>query len=364
MSSRRCEHLAELVAAEGLDQLIVGDLVRPGDSGADAISNSRWLTGFTGTSSVALIGSQTRVLITDFRYAERARREVDSSFDLVIAKSRLMPELGSHLRGRVGFDDELTSVANLEKLKAAAGDEVELVASAGLVERLRRVKDGGEVEAIAEAARLTDQAYQSVLAQGLAGRSERDVAAAGHACIRELGGEPSFPAIVAAGANGAQPHAVPSERLIATGDLVVWDMGAQLGGYCSDCTRTFAVGEPDEEARGVYELVQRAQAEALEAIRPGIGGAEADEVARAIIRDAGHGDEFGHGLGHGVGLEVHESPRLGQRSSDELVAGDIVTVEPGVYVPGRFGVRIEDLVHVTAEGHRNLSSLPKELTVV
>ena len=175
---------------------------------------------------------------------------------------------------------------------------------------------------------------------------------------------PAFRAIVAAGANGAQPHAEPSEHLIAAGELVVWDMGTQLGGYCSDCTRTYAAGEPGDEAREVYELVRRAQAEALEAIRPGVGGAEADEVARAIIREGGHGDEFGHGLGHGVGLEVHEAPRLGQRSDDELVAGDVVTVEPGVYVPGRFGVRIEDLVVVTADGHRNLSSLPKELTVV
>ena len=141
-------------------------------------------------------------------------------------------------------------------------------------------------------------------------------------------------------------------------------MGAQLDGYCSDCTRTYAAGEPGDEARDVYELVRRAQAEALGAISAGVGGADADEVARAIIRDGGHGDEFGHGLGHGVGLEVHEAPRLGQRSDDELVAGDVVTVEPGVYIPGRFGVRIEDLITVTADGHRNLSSLPKELTVV
>ena len=362
--SSRCDRLAELVEAEGLDQLIVGDLVRPGDSGADAIANSRWLSGFTGTSAMVVVGPRARLFITDFRYVERARREIDPSFDLVIAKSRLIPELGSHLRGRVGFDDALTSVANFEKLTEAVASEVELVATRGLVERLRRTKDKAEVEAIAEAARLTDQAYETVLAQGLTGRSEQDVARAAHAHIRELGGEPAFSAIVAAGANGAQPHAEASERLIAAGELVVWDMGAQLGGYCSDCTRTFAAGEPGDEAREVYELVRRAQAEALEAIRPGVGGAEADEVARAIIRDGGHGDEFGHGLGHGVGLEVHEAPRLGQRSDDALVAGDVVTVEPGVYLPERFGVRIEDLVVVTADGHRNLSSLPKQLTVV
>lgn len=338
--------------------------MRPGDSGTDAISNSRWLTGFTGTSGLAVVGPQSRLFITDFRYTERAEHEVDPVFDRVTAKSRLMVELASHLSGRVGFDDALTSVANLGKLTEAAAGEVELVATAGLVERLRRTKDEAEIAAIAQAARLADAAYESVLAGGLAGRSERDVAAAAHARIRELGGEPAFGAIVAAGANGAQPHAEPSGHEIARGELVVWDMGARLDGYCSDCTRTYAAGEPGDEAREVYELVRRAQAEALGAIRPGVGGADADEVARAIIRDGGHGDEFGHGLGHGVGLEVHEAPRLGQRSDDELVAGDVVTVEPGVYVPGRFGVRIEDLVTVTADGHRNLSSLPKELTVV
>jgi len=360
----RAERLAELVAAEGLDQLIVGDLVRPGDSGLDAISNSRWLTGFTGTSGLSVVGPQTRLFITDFRYTERAEHEVEESFDRVIAKSKLMPELASHLGGRVGFDDALTSVANLHKLTEAVAGDVELVATTGLVERLRRIKEETEVASIAEASRLTDDAYEFVLVGGLAGRTERDVAGAALARIRELGAEPSFRAIVAAGANGAQPHAEPSEREIAAGELVVWDMGAQLDGYCSDCTRTYAAGEPGDDAREVYELVRRAQAEALEAIRPGVGGAEADEVARAIIRDGGHGAEFGHGLGHGVGLEVHEGPRLGQRSDDELAAGDVVTVEPGVYVAGRFGVRIEDLVVVTPDGHRNLSSLPKELTIV
>jgi Xaa-Pro aminopeptidase len=141
-------------------------------------------------------------------------------------------------------------------------------------------------------------------------------------------------------------------------------MGALIDGYCSDCTRTFAAGEPGEEAREVYELVRRAQAAAREAIAPGVGGPDADEVARALIRDAGHGNHFGHGLGHGVGLEVHEGPRLGKTSEDTLAEGDVVTVEPGVYLPDRFGVRIEDLVVVTVDGHRNLSSLPKELRIV
>jgi Xaa-Pro aminopeptidase len=182
--------------------------------------------------------------------------------------------------------------------------------------------------------------------------------------MRELGAEPSFPPIVAAGANGALPHAEPGERRIEKGELVVFDMGALLDGYCSDCTRTYATGEVSPDAREVYELVRRAQVAALEAIGPGKSGKEVDAVARSQIEAAGHGEHFGHGLGHGVGLEVHEAPRLSTRSEDTLQASEVVTVEPGVYVPGSYGVRIEDLVVITEDGHRNLSGLPKDLQVV
>ena len=364
MSGERADRLAELVEAEGLDQLIVADLVRPGDSGPDGIANTRWLTGFTGTSAITIVGLEARTFITDFRYTERAEREVGDAFERVTAGARLLPELTKRLHGRVGFDDAATSVANLRKLEEELGEGVELVPAAGLVEKLRRRKDEDELAPIAAAARIADDAYEAVIAEGLAGRTEREVAQAAHARIRELGAEPSFPAIVAAGANGALPHAEPTGREIGPGDLVVWDMGAMIDGYASDCTRTFAVGEIGEAAREAYELVRVAQAEALEAIRPGIGGAEADEVARALIREGGHGEHFGHGLGHGVGLEVHEAPRLGPTSEDAVEAGDVVTVEPGVYVPGEFGIRIEDLVAVTDDGCRNLSSLDKGLRTV
>jgi Xaa-Pro aminopeptidase len=169
---------------------------------------------------------------------------------------------------------------------------------------------------------------------------------------------------VAAGPHGALPHATPRDEEIGRGDLVVIDWGAELGGYCSDCTRTYAVGEPTDEARGIYELVLKAQIAGLGAVRSGVGGREADATARAVIDDAGHREHFGHGLGHGVGVEVHEAPRLSQRSSDSLQAGHIVTVEPGVYLPGRFGVRIEDLVAVTEDVARVLTGLSKDLTVV
>ena len=205
---------------------------------------------------------------------------------------------------------------------------------------------------------------ERALEGGLAGRTEREVAAAYAAAVRDLGCEPSFAAIVAAGPNGALPHATPSDRVIGEGELVVFDHGAILEGYCSDGTRTFAAGEPNDEAREVYELVRQAQQAGLDAIRAGAVGKDVDAVARDLIAAAGHGDDFGHGLGHGVGVEVHEAPRLGQRSDDELEAGNVVTVEPGVYVPGRVGVRIEDLVAVTADGYENFSNSPKELRVV
>ncbi len=367
MSAARAARLAAAIAERGLDRLIVGDLVRPGDSGPDAIANIRWLTGFGGSSGLAVVGGEGPVFITDFRYTERAERQVDAVFERVTAASRLLPELASRLAGRVGYDDAATSVANLAKLEQAieeSGSQVELVAASGLVEDLRRVKDADEQATIARAAQITDDAYETVLAEGLAGRSEREVADRAEARIRELGAAPAFPAIVAAGENGALPHADPSERELRAGDLVVWDMGAILDGYCSDCTRTLAVGEPSSEARAAYELVLAAQLAALDAIATGVGGQKADEDPRAIIAEGGHGDDFGHGLGHGVGLEVHEAPRLGPRSDDVLAEGDAVTVEPGVYLAGRFGVRIEDLVIVDADGYRNLSSLPKDLRIV
>ena len=190
------------------------------------------------------------------------------------------------------------------------------------------------------------------------------MARAAEARIRELGGDPSFPAIVAAGPNGALPHAEPGERPIGKGELVVFDMGAKLDGYCSDGTRTYATGDPGESAREVYEVVREAQQAALDAIAAGVKGEDVDAVARRIIADAGHGDRFGHGLGHGVGLEVHEGPRLSLRSDDVLEPGEVVTVEPGVYLPGELGVRIEDLVVVAKDGLRNLSGLPKALQLV
>jgi Xaa-Pro aminopeptidase len=349
----RGERLAKLVAERKLDQLFVSDL-----------TNVRYLTGFTGTNGACLIGGGELVFFTDFRYTERAKDEVSPEWERPKAERELVPQIVGRMSGKVGFEDAKLSVRQLARLEAAAGEDVELLPAGDLVEQLRAVKEPEELKRIQAAAELTDGVYTWALERGLAGHTERDVARACEARLRELGAEPSFPPIVAAGENGALPHAEPGDREIGSGELVVFDMGALLDGYCSDCTRTFATGDPGDEAREVYELVQRAQAAALEAVRPNASGKEVDAVAREIIAEAGYGDRFGHGLGHGVGLEVHEGPRLATTSEDELREGNVVTVEPGVYLPGRFGVRIEDLVAVTAEGHRNLSSTPKELTIV
>lgn len=348
----RGDRLEALLAERELDRTLVTDL-----------TNVRYLTGFTGTNGACVCGPGVRLFLTDFRYTERAAAEVEG-WETVTISGEWLKGIAERLEGRVGFEDDHLSVRLLGKLEEKLAAGTEMVAAGGQVEQLRRVKDDGELAKIAEASKLADEVWRWALERGLAGRRERELARAAEARIRELGGDPSFPAIVAAGPNGALPHAEPGEREIGRGELVVFDMGAQLDGYCSDGTRTFATGEPGEEARAVYEVVREAQAAALEAIRAGVTGEEVDGAARGLIDAAGHGEHFGHALGHGVGLEVHEGPRLAQRSTDVLAPGEVVTVEPGVYLPGRLGVRIEDLAVVTEDGLRNLSGLPKELQLV
>ncbi|HXR59690.1 MAG TPA: Xaa-Pro peptidase family protein [Solirubrobacterales bacterium] len=348
----RGDRLEGQLAERELDQILVTTLV-----------NVRYLTGFTGTNGACVCGSELRLFFTDSRYTGRAEAEVEG-WEILTIGNDWLGGIAERLSGKVGFEDDQVSVRLLEKLKEKLPDGVEMVAAGGRVEELRRVKDEDELAAIEEAAKLADEAWCWSLEQGFAGRTERDVARALEARIRELGGDPSFPAIVAAGPNGAQPHAEPGEREIGRDELVVFDMGARVDGYCSDGTRTFATGDPGEEGRAVYEVVREAQGASLEAIKPGVRGEDVDKVARGVIDAAGHGDRFGHGLGHGVGLELHEGPRLSPRSDDVLAPGEVVTVEPGIYLPGKLGVRIEDLVVVTDEGLRNLSSLPRELQLV
>lgn len=356
----RADRLAAVVADAGLDALVVGDLVHPGDSSRDAMADVTWLTGYAGTSGVVIVGADVRIFITDFRYLTTAAEVVPTAFEIVDATGEMTATIAGRLGGKVGIDEGRTSIRNGAKLRDGAADGVEIVAAENLVGELRRVKDESEIALIAEASRITDEAYAHIEAEGLAGRTEREVALSAEAKMRELGADdPSFPSIVAAGPNGALPHAVPGDRAIEEGEYVTVDMGAIYRGYCSDCTRTLVEGEPEPLQRQVYELVLAAQQAGLDAIRAGADGRAVDAIAREVIAEAGYGERFGHGLGHGVGIEVHEAPRLSMRSDDTLMAGEVVTVEPGIYVPGEFGIRIEDLVVVTDEGHRNLSTRPK-----
>jgi Xaa-Pro aminopeptidase len=245
------------------------------------------------------------------------------------------------------------------------GDGVQLVPAGDAVEALRAVKEPGEIERIRAASQVADAGLRQIMAEGLVGRTEVAVADSLERAMRAHGATGlSFPSIVAAGPHGALPHAQPRDVEISAGELVVIDWGAVLDGYCSDCTRTLATGELDDESHAVYDLVLEAQLAGLSAVSSGVTGRDADAAARAVIDAGGHAEHFGHGLGHGVGIEVHEAPRLSQRSDSVLASGNIVTVEPGIYLPGRLGVRIEDLVAVTDSGGEILTGVPKELITV
>ena len=332
------------------------------------VVNVRWLTGFTGSNAAALVGANQRRFVTDFRYLTQAADQLDELWEREIATDllkRAVEGLPGDRPLRLGFDDAHLTVKQHARLAELAPEGVELVAAGALVERLRAVKDAAEIDALRAAAKLADDALEEVLVGGLVGRTEREVALDLELAMRRRGAQGvSFAPIVASGAHGAVVHAEPRDTLIEAGTLVVVDWGAILAGYASDCTRTFATGDLDPRDRAIYDLVLLAQLKALAAVRPGPTGKEVDAVAREIIEQAGHGEHFGHGLGHGVGLEVHEGPRLSKQGEDALAAGNVVTVEPGVYVPGAIGVRIEDLVVVTEDGNEVLSGMSKELRTV
>jgi Xaa-Pro aminopeptidase len=352
----RSERLIDLLAAVGVDVMLVTNL-----------ANVRYLTGYTGSNGLALVGPRTRSFITDFRYVEQAAEEVHPSFERRRTQRDLIESVADTLPIgplRLGFEEGSLSVREHSRLRDVLPERIELMAAGSLVERLRMVKEPEELEAIRAAAILADSAFDQVLEGGLEGRTEREIARTLDWLMLELGAQrSSFETIVAAGPHGALPHASPRDVEIRRGDMVVIDWGVELDGYCSDCTRTVAVGEPGSDEREVYELVLSAQLAGLGVVLAGASGREVDATARAVIEAAGHGEHFGHGLGHGVGLQTHEGPRLSQRSDQSLSARNVVTVEPGVYLPGRFGVRIEDLVVVGEGAPEILTSIPKELTV-
>ncbi|HEY8192697.1 MAG TPA: aminopeptidase P family protein [Gaiellaceae bacterium] len=319
-----------------------------------------YLTGFEGSNAAVLVEPDRVRLFTDFRYAERAR-ELEG-VELEETRRHIFGDLDGRLPGRVGFEPDALTHANYELLRATGTG---LAARPGLVESLRAVKEPAELDAIRRATKVTNRTYEALAEEQFSGRTEKDLVWRMTELFHEHGAdEPAFAIDIAAGPTAASPHAVPGDRVVQEGDLVLVDAGAKVDGYCSDCTRTFAVGEVSDSLREIYEVTRLAQQAGLDAVRPGATGREADAAARAVISEAGYGENFGHGLGHGIGLLVHEAPVLRPESTDTLEPGNAVTVEPGIYLSGVGGVRIEDLVFVTEDGCDVLTTLPKELLTV
>jgi Xaa-Pro aminopeptidase len=326
---------------------------------SDAV-NVRYLSGLDSSNAALLVEPERVRLFTDFRYAAVARAVAGVEF--VETKRDLFQSLADELTGRIGF--EATSVTYERYARLHAGG-IEPVATYGAVEELRAVKDDGELEALRRASEITSEAFEQFAQEDFIGRTERDLAWRMEQLQREIGGEAmSFSAVVAAGPNSAKPHTTPGDREVQAGEIVLVDTGCVIDGYCSDCTRTFATGSLPDELHRAYEVCLDAQLEGLDAVRPGASGPGVDAAARDRIEAAGFGDAFGHGLGHGVGLLVHESPRLARESQDTLVERMVVTVEPGIYLSGQGGIRIEDLVVVRDGAPEVLTSFTKDLISV
>lgn len=354
----RIAALQRLLREEGLDALLVSGLV-----------NVRYLCGFVGTYGLLLVDTRGATFITDGRYAEAAEGCVQGARVLIrpLMKSdeffRDLLRKGSY--DLLGFEATLP-YGEFETLrKWARQAKTKLRKAPPLVEHLRRVKDEEEIKAIAKAARVADRMMEAAWDALDPGTTERDVSRAIRHAADRLGAEgESFPDIVASGANASRPHHRPCERRLRRGDMVTVDLGAIVDGYCSDLTRTPALGRATKKFERIYEVCLRAQEAAVKACRAGMAASELDAVAREIIESAGYGKHYPHGLGHGVGLEIHEAPRLAKPSRDLLEAGNVVTIEPGIYLPGFGGVRIEDLLVVTGGAPRVLSRSPKALTIL
>ena len=322
--------------------------------------NVQYLIGFQSSNAAVYVDDERLLLFTDFRYAEAAR-SLDG-VEFVQSQRSLLKTVGETLDGRVAFEASAVTYDGWETLGDAG---LELVPRKGLVESLRAVKDESELETIREAARITDQAYAAFAEERFVGRTERDLAWRLEQIFHELGAHgTAFESIVGSGPTGALPHGRPTDRVVEPNTTVVVDTGALLEGYNSDCTRTFATGDLPDDLAQAYEACLRGQLAGLDAMRAGVSGADADAAARSVIEDAGFGEKFGHGLGHGVGLLVHEAPTARPESEDVLEPGNVITCEPGIYLEGRGGVRIEDLVVITEGEPEILSSYTKELVTV
>jgi len=354
---KRLRKLRTSIAEKGLDALL---LSQP--------ENLRYLSGFTGSSGWLLISGQNAILATDFRYVEQAKGE-SPDFEIIQTKQELrdwlpglVSDLGWH---KLGFEANFISYDSSHKLSEAIETKqvnLELVPTTGIVEQLRSIKEPEELGFITKAVELAEAAFEQAKAIIRPGITEKEAAWEIEKFLRQEGSEGMpFEIIVASGPNSALPHARPTEKIIRSGEPVLIDMGARISGYCSDFSRTLFLGETDKTLREIYNIVLKAQATAVERIESGMDASQADRLARSIVEQAGYGDAFGHGLGHGVGLAVHEFPTLGPSSSDSLADGMVFTIEPGIYLAGKGGVRIEDMVVLKNGKAKVLSKAKRDL---
>jgi Xaa-Pro aminopeptidase len=323
--------------------------------------NVFYLTGLDSSNAAVLVDPDgPATLYTDFRYLEAAQALAE--VEVVAVARAITADLAERLTGTIAFEAGHLVFADVERLGSGG---LELVGRSGEVEALRAVKDAGELAAIRRTSLAAERAFEALTAEVWVGRSERELAWRLQQLLHAHGiSELAFTTLISSGANGSRPHAKAGDDLVPPRTLVVCDFGARLEGYCSDSTRTLATGELPSELSAIYEVCLEAQLAAVAGIVPGMSGVEADRIARSVIEAAGYGAQFGHGLGHGVGLEVHEAPRLSRESPDTLAVGQVITIEPGIYLPGVGGVRIEDLAVVTEEGVELLTAFPKDLVSV
>lgn len=356
MIESRLARLRDKLAAEGVDGMLVTSAV-----------NRRYMSGFTGSSGVLLITAARAILVTDFRYRTQAPMQA-THYEFVEHGQKMAETVRDTAKEagirRLAFEDHEMTVAGHRGF-AEALEGIELVPSGQWIEQLRIVKDEGELAVMREAAQLADRTFEYILGVLKPGMTERDVALEIEFFMRRNGAtSSSFDTIVASGERSALPHGIASDRVLQSGEFVKLDFGAYYRDYCSDITRTVVLGKPTERHREIYDIVLHAQMTVLERLRPGMTGKEADAIARDLIKDAGYGDNFGHGLGHGLGMEVHESPRLSLSGDIVLEPGMVVTVEPGIYLPGFGGVRIEDDVVLTEGGIEILTHASKDFIVI
>jgi Xaa-Pro aminopeptidase len=353
----RIERLRERLEEENLDSLLISNP-----------ENRRYLSGFVGTAGWLFITRNACVLATDFRYTEQASLQAPGfRVDRITGKLDWMPKLAAEFGATsVGFEADHLTVSTLERMKQAFAEArdvpqgIQLKPTQGMTLALRARKDAQEIELLQRAITIADEAFAEVERKLSPGMLEEEVAWEIEKAVRGRGAESiSFDTIVASGANAARPHHRAGKDRITEGCTIVIDMGARYQGYCSDLTRTVILGNPDRMTRGIYDIVHTAQQAAIEMVRSGMTGAECDAIARRVIAEAGHGDAFGHSLGHGVGLEVHESPGVGATSQGKLEDGMVFTIEPGIYISGWGGVRIEDVVVLENGRARVLSHAPK-----